>query len=729
MFPVRSVHGRARRGRRPGRAIGVALALVAGAVTAAGGGVAAAAVTTPYPYSGQFSHVFDTGNIGGQNKYINDHTLIKDRQGTWHLFGIQGVTAPAGQAPNSEAERSLMHATAPGLGGPWTVQADALTAISGESHLWAPHVVEACPSGSAMVPCSQAANSTYFMFYAAGRDDRVAGSDPSTAAIDLATTTDLRQPFVRAGAGGQSQVLFRDGWEARDPMVTWTGSQWVMYYTATVNASLAGTDGAKNIVAYRTSSDLRNWSARGIAFQDSRSTAARYGGVNSQQVVESPFVIQHDGYWYLFIGPRSNGYRGTDAYRSTNPVNFNNKEWMGSINAHAAEIVTDGSNTYVTNAGWFQQGLDIAGVGWAAGPLPFQSAQNPAVGRNADGRLEVFAIGPNGSEIDNLWQRTDGSWSNWNEGSSGPFGPGSAGAAPTVVRNADGRLEVFALGPNGGNIANRWQTQPNCCWSQWDGNFGPTAAGSAPVGALNQDGRMELFALSPGGRTIVHKWQQQAGSNWSGWEKIGDAAGSIPAIANGGGRLTAVVLGPGSQNIAAITQTAPNSAFGAWNGDFGPTPAGGPPVLVQSPDGTLDLFVVNPYGNGISHRYQRPGQAWSAWDAQFADGAAGTFVQSVSAVVTGNGTIDVFASGPGRGVNAFIKHKQMRNAQWGNWTVSSRAVGSCAPSPAFGKLNVVSALLLRDNGTAIDYSPNGDTGWSQLGGAGGGAGCNTVGLP
>ena len=84
-----------------------------------------------------------------------------------------------------------------------------------------------------------------------------------------------------------------------------------------------------------------------------------------------------------------------------------------------------------------------------------------AVGENADGRLEVFAVAQYNA-LWHKWQLTPGgAWSGWNS-----LG-GASELSPAVGRNADGRLEIFALGP-GKEVLHNWQTSPGGGWSGWN---------------------------------------------------------------------------------------------------------------------------------------------------------------------------------------------------------------------------------------------------------------------
>ncbi|HET6297592.1 MAG TPA: family 43 glycosylhydrolase [Kribbella sp.] len=278
--------------------------------------------------AGKFVKVYDPSVGETSPWYYNDHTLVQDRKtGTWHVYAITHA-----EPADPLDEKSFGHATAPSPNGPWTKQPPALFAdpAAGESHIWAPYVMYDA--------------GTYYMFYAAGTPDHTAYR------MHLATSTDLVH-WTRDAAN----PLFTDGFDGRDPMVQRVGNQWVMYYTA--NSTPAG---GNHLVAYRTSSDLRHWSERRVAFQHPQT--GTFGGPT-----ESPYVVQRGSDWYLFICC-DGGYEVTKVYKSKDPLQFTIDQQVGTISAHAAEVVQDGSKWYVTGAGWGKGGLFIA-------PLDFSTLQ------------------------------------------------------------------------------------------------------------------------------------------------------------------------------------------------------------------------------------------------------------------------------------------------------------------------------------------------------------------
>ncbi|MFC7929417.1 family 43 glycosylhydrolase [Streptomyces cinereoruber] len=643
----------------------------AGASSLLGAGPAASASAGTVPParwigSGGFTPVYDPSTPAGP-RYLNDHTLIKARN-RWHLFSIVGNSAPRGESPDSGAETAFAHASAPTPHGPWTPHADALTvdpAYHGEEHLWAPHVVEA--------------DGRFWMFYAAGGQNG--------AAINLATSTDLFA-WTREPSG----PLFR-GLVARDPMVLRVGGEWAMYYTE------LSRPGGHHIVACRRSADLLHWGEPDTVFTDASTDA-------TVSVTESPYVVERDGWYYLFIGPRG-GYEGTDVLASRDPYGFDPAGYAGHVPGHAVEAVADGDAWYVTAAGWFRQGLYLAPLKWRETPPPRQSPDNPVagldvagrltvfaldaadhsmlrrvqldpaadvwsgwerfggpagavptLGRNANGRLEVFSLAPGGANLHHRVQRPDGGWHDWEE-----FG-GPAGAAPAVARDASGRLEVFALAPAGASFARRRQRSPgSLAWDPWEPAFG-SAAGAPPVVAANADGRLEVFALGPGGSGIGHRWQEAPGGAWTpAWQPFGGPAGAAPRAArDGSGRLTVAAIGPSGVGTFTRRQTVPSGGWDEWLPLFGWS--AGAPALAVNADGRLEAFSLTPGGARLDHRWQlAPG---GAWDPGREFGEPGLLLAATpTAAVDATGRIHVFSVTTEGGIRTRVQARP--SGEWQPW--------------------------------------------------------------
>jgi hypothetical protein len=80
---------------------------------------------------------------------------------------------------------------------------------------------------------------------------------------------------------------------------------------------------------------------------------------------------------------------------------------------------------------------------------------------------------------------------------------------PVVANNSDGRLDVFMIGLDG-QLYHKWQTSASDSsqWSAWDQLFGnrrfPTNA--KPFLIRNADGRLEVF-IAGSDEQIYHNWQ------------------------------------------------------------------------------------------------------------------------------------------------------------------------------------------------------------------------------
>jgi beta-fructofuranosidase len=296
----------------------------------------------PHITAGPFERIYDPSVGEAERWYINDHTFIRDRAGIWHLIGI---THAEPFFPKDELH--LAHATAPSLRGPWTKQPFALSTdpAAGETHLWAPHVIDH--------------DGRYWMFVCAG------GASPSEYRIHLATSDDCTR-WTRH----PENPLIVDGFEARDPMVLRVGDRWVMYYTATTEPG-----GGHHIIAAAESDDLVHWSGRHTVYTDE--LVGSYGGPT-----ESPFVVERGGRFLLFMGPSRFGeamarlgrgedpdwasiYSTTLVLASDDPLRFDRADEVARIEAHASEVVVDEQgDTWISHCGWGQRGVYLAPLRW-----------------------------------------------------------------------------------------------------------------------------------------------------------------------------------------------------------------------------------------------------------------------------------------------------------------------------------------------------------------------------
>lgn len=274
--------------------------------------------------------------------HINDHCFIRSDQGTWHMYGIMYPDPGSG---DESYVNYFGHASANSLSQiSWTEETPPFyeTMATGDV-LWAPHII--------------LHDGLYYMFYCGG-------GEVTSYKMCLRTSNDLR-------TWSDEQILFQDGYQARDPMVLYIEEmqKWVMYYCATELVS-----GGNHVVICKTSDDLYTWSGRQVVYRDLH-TGTDYGPT------ESPFVVKRGNYFYLFIGPRPYdhptetvenwehpGYVGTDVFRSESWDQWTNADFVGWIDAHAPEIILDDDGQYyISHCGVLQGGLYIRKMTWNDG--------------------------------------------------------------------------------------------------------------------------------------------------------------------------------------------------------------------------------------------------------------------------------------------------------------------------------------------------------------------------
>jgi len=284
------------------------------------------------------------------------------------------------------------------------------------------------------------------------------------------------------------------------------------------------------------------------------------------------------------------------------------------------------------------------------------------VGRNADGRLEVF-VGSRNSELWHIWQTSPGStWSTWGSLNKPPNTSYISSAA--VGQNADGRLEVFTVGADGA-LWHIWQTAPNGTWSTWDSLGKPSNVDlSFPAVGKNADERIEVFTVGTDG-ALWHIWQTAADGPWyHTWFSSGKPSAStvseiIPVVSqDADGRLEIFTLAGGI--LWHIWQTAPNGTWSAWNTLNQPSYVQFTtrPTVGKNKDGRLEPLIIS-YDGALWHLWQTsPGGPWSAWDSLGAPPNVGFYTPVVSE--NADGRLEVFAP----------NDAASENGLWHTWQVT-----------------------------------------------------------
>jgi hypothetical protein len=271
------------------------------------------------PFDGKYSEP------GG---YVVDHALIK-KDGLTHLFYIRGTAA------TNWPEYPLFnfgHAVSRDLKN-WDIQQPVLQCPAtgwDVYQVWAPYILER--------------KGVYYMFYA-GVNKNV------SQAICLATSSDLynwkryeKNPVITAGTWG---LWDSSRWsDCRDPVVLQDGDNYYCYYTAVRKNTENGQ--SESCLGISSSKDLFHWKDQGfIRLEQSLATPP-----------ESPFVLNHNGTYYLFY---TNYKYGTVYLTSRDPVegwtelSADKMVLMGSISA--SEIYGDNGKWYMSYISHQKNGL------------------------------------------------------------------------------------------------------------------------------------------------------------------------------------------------------------------------------------------------------------------------------------------------------------------------------------------------------------------------------------
>jgi len=97
-------------------------------------------------------------------------------------------------------------------------------------------------------------------------------------------------------------------------------------------------------------------------------------------------------------------------------------------------------------------------AGWSSYE-PVIRIRNLHVASNKDGRMEIFGLDTSSGVVAHMWQeKANGGWSKWRTLNSPPA------TDVAVGRNDDGRLEVFIVGPDA-KIYHTWQNHAGSDWT------------------------------------------------------------------------------------------------------------------------------------------------------------------------------------------------------------------------------------------------------------------------
>ncbi|MEW2397933.1 hypothetical protein [Streptomyces sp. NPDC046862] len=173
-----------------------------------------------------------------------------------------------------------------------------------------------------------------------------------------------------------------------------------------------------------------------------------------------------------------------------------------------------------------------------------------------------------------------------------------------MFANADGRLEVFILGPDR-SVRRIRQQSPGGTWSDW-ASLGGYMQGEPGVFA-NADGRLEVFAPGMDG-SLQHIWQTSPNGGWDDWASLGGKVFSRPHIHWGQDKRLVVTIRATDNTCESIQQDAPNSTWSAWT-TLG-SGLSSDAVLGRNADGHLDTFHIS-FSTETYNKRQPSRTAWA----------------------------------------------------------------------------------------------------------------------
>ncbi len=331
---------------------------------------------------------------------------------------------------------------------------------------------------------------------------------------------------------------------------------------------------------------------------------------------------------------------------------------IGSINSHInpciartsdgrLELFAIGKTGFLYHN--YQNSPEGSWSGWIAmGTTNNVWAQNglPAVGKNADGRLELFIVGTDGS-VNHIYQKVAGSsaTTNWTSFSILSSSDVSQTAKLAVGTWANGVQDLFVIGTDG-VLYHNYQTSPNGVWSGFV-SLGGEWSQDADI-AVNSDKNGEVQVLMVGNSgNLYNNWQTSVnGTSWHGWNDIGGTLNETVRTAvgrNSDGRLEIFTLG--TDGIAYHNwETAANgqTTWNGWASLGGNWEADAKPLVAADLNGYLEVFLIGSTGN-MYHNYQSS-SGWSGWKD-----VNGSFSQNIRPCVgtDNNGILEVFLTGGG----------------------------------------------------------------------------------
>ncbi|MEX0321884.1 MAG: hypothetical protein AB3N63_06970 [Puniceicoccaceae bacterium] len=269
------------------------------------------------------------GKLFDQKKrpwYVNDHCFFVDKKNqVIHWYGITNPIPPNGESMYGPGSSLYMgHATATSPYGPWTEHPHIFAEPEENGHIGCPFVV----------PYEDG----YLMLYPNNRVDK--------KRLFVATSKDLFYWEKLEGFGPVGEGNLRD-----PCFVRLDDGSYLLY------AADWSYEKIPHVRLFKTK-DLLNYEALEPALLGPEP-------VTKLSYIESPFVLRHNGIYFLFANFSHHQYCETVLYTSQDPHKFDWNKPLNTIFTHAPEVFEWHGRYYISHCGledqhWTRPGLYLA---------------------------------------------------------------------------------------------------------------------------------------------------------------------------------------------------------------------------------------------------------------------------------------------------------------------------------------------------------------------------------
>ncbi len=267
-----------------------------------------------------------------KNWYTNDHCFVTDHENNLHWFGINNPYPPEGKRLY-RYHPYLGHLVTTNPKKDWERKPFALDESQGTEYLGAPYIIWHQESGR-WVMVIQTFFDTKFGLEVCWSNDLYNWERTHKPILDGILWPSSRDPHIIKGKDGK-------------------------YWIHVVSSGVEGRENSQ-IIRFKTK-DFNSFEEPQVIME--------IGGIRT--AVESPFLVEKNGLWYLFCTYAHRRYEETIVVVSDNPNHFDcEKNCITTLFGHASEIFTYDGKTYISSCGpedrqsLNQHGVTLTELGW-----------------------------------------------------------------------------------------------------------------------------------------------------------------------------------------------------------------------------------------------------------------------------------------------------------------------------------------------------------------------------